>query len=61
MQLLQQEIANHNITRQELALKDEQLGRSIYTLFSNSNIGSAKYKKYNVFARSIISDELLTV
>ena len=30
-QLLQEEIANHNLTRQELALKDEQLGRAVDT------------------------------
>ena len=40
MQLLQQEIANHNTTRQELALKNKQLGRAVDA--NNQNIEESK-------------------
>ena len=44
VQLLQQEIANHNTTRQELALKDEQLGRSIEA--NNQNIEESRAQHF---------------
>ena len=44
-QLLQDEIANHNLTRQELALKDEQLGRAVDT--NNQNIEESRHQHFN--------------
>ena len=39
-QLLQEEIANHNLTRQELAQKDEELGRAVDA--NNQNIDESR-------------------
>ena len=44
-QLLQEEIANHNLTRQELALKDEQLGRAVDT--NNQNIEESRHQHFH--------------
>ena len=44
-QLLKEEIANHNLTRQELALKDEQLGRSVEA--NNQNIEESRHQYFN--------------
>ena len=44
VQLLQEEIANHNATKQELALKDEQLGRAVDT--NNQNIEESRAQHF---------------
>ena len=43
-QLLQEEIANHNMTRQELAQKDEQLGRAVEA--NNQNIEESRHQHF---------------
>ena len=42
--LLQEEIANHNLTRQELAQKDEQLGRAVDV--NNQNIQESREQHF---------------
>ena len=44
VQLLQEEITNHNTTRQELALKDEQLGRAVDA--NNQNIEESRAQHF---------------
>ena len=43
-QLLQEEIANHNLTRQELVQKDEQLGRAVDA--NNQNIEESRHQHF---------------
>ena len=43
-QLLQEEIANHNLTRQELAQKDEQLGIAVDA--NNQNIEESRHQHF---------------
>ena len=43
-QLLQEEIANHNLTRQELAQKDEQLGIAVDA--KNQNIEDSRHQHF---------------
>ena len=47
-QLLKEEIANHNLTRQELALKDEQLGRSVEANNQNISTSTKSIKSLNL-------------